>query len=215
MFLLGSLSVTQSQALSDLFISSKTSICYAEGFFWLGNLIMLLSQFPLTLFPRTSTQSGKGMPLSIPQLLNFLVLIWRVFMIIWDIPRGDISDRLEITAEVFLNLPNLLRLIKPESIPSQKFGNSVLNKATSTIPPLSNDLEVLPYAFDKAKLFAEIFSKNSNLDHSGISLSAFPSRTNLKLHNVHATHNLVHKVIINFDSSKVSCPYCIPMVVLK
>ena len=60
--------------------------------------------------------SGKGMPLSIPQLLTFLVLIWRVFMIIWDIPRGDISDRLEITAKVFLNLPNLLMLIKPKSL---------------------------------------------------------------------------------------------------
>ena len=109
----------------------------------------------------------------------------------------------------------LTYVYKTRVYPSQKFGNSVLNKATSTIPSLSNDLEVLPYAFDKAKLFAEIFSKNSNLDHSGISLSAFPSRTNLKLHNVHATHNLVNKVIINFDSSKVSCPYCIPMVVLE
>ena len=37
-------------------------------------------------------------------------------------------------------------------------------------------------ASDKAKLFTEIFSKSSNLDDSGISLPAFPSRTNLKLH---------------------------------
>ena len=34
----------------------------------------------------------------------------------------------------------------------------------------------------KTKLFAENFSKNSNLDDSGIPLPVFPSRTNLKLH---------------------------------
>ena len=33
---------------------------------------------------------------------------------------------------------------------------------------------------DKTKLFAENFSKNSNLDNSVISLPVFPSRTNLK-----------------------------------
>ena len=36
-------------------------------------------------------------------------------------------------------------------------------------------------ASDKAKLFAKKFFKNSNLDDSGINLSAFPSRSNLKL----------------------------------
>ena len=37
------------------------------------------------------------------------------------------------------------------------------------IPPLFSRLEVLSSASDKAKLFAEIFSENSNLDDSGIS----------------------------------------------
>ena len=76
------------------------------------------------------------------------------------------------------------------SITSQKLGshdfwriaNSVLNKGKSAIPPLFNGPEVLSSASDKAKLFAENFSLNSNLDDSGISLHAFPSRTNLKLH---------------------------------
>ena len=35
---------------------------------------------------------------------------------------------------------------------------------------------------DKAKLFVDFFSENSNLNESGISLPALPSRTNLKLH---------------------------------
>ena len=46
-----------------------------------------------------------------------------------------------------------------------------------TIPPLFNGPEVLPFVIDKAKLFAENFSKNSNFDDSGISLHVFPSRT--------------------------------------
>ena len=50
--------------------------------------------------------------------------------------------------------------------------NSVLNKGKSS--PVFNDPEVLSSASDKAKLFAENFSKNSNLDDSGISLPFFP-----------------------------------------
>ena len=68
---------------------------------------------------------------------------------------------------------------------------------------------------DKAKLFAENFSKNSNIDASGISLPVFPSRTNLKLHNIPVTPEIVKKVIMNIDLSKASFPDCIPLVVLK
>ena len=68
---------------------------------------------------------------------------------------------------------------------------------------------------DKAKLFAENFSKNSNLDDSGISLPVFLSRTNLKLHNISVTPKMVKKVIASLDLSKASGPDCIPVVVLK
>ena len=54
-------------------------------------------------------------------------------------------------------------------------------------------------ASDKTKLFAENFSNTSNLDDSGISLSVFPSRTNLKLHSICVTHKMVKKVIMNLD----------------
>ena len=74
---------------------------------------------------------------------------------------------------------------------------------------------MLSSASDKAKLFAKNFSKNSNLDDSGISLPAFPSRTNQKLHNISITPKMVKKVITNLDSSKASGPDCIPVVVLK
>ena len=68
-----------------------------------------------------------------------------------------------------------------------RIANSLLNKGKSAIPPLFNGPEVLPSASDKAKLFAENVSKNSNLDDPGISLPAFPSRTHLKLHNISVT----------------------------
>ena len=59
-----------------------------------------------------------------------------------------------------------------ESITSQKLGsrdfwqisNTVLNKGKFAIPPLCNTPEVFSSASDKAKLFAENFPKNSNLD---------------------------------------------------
>ena len=90
---------------------------------------------------------------------------------------------------------------------------------------------MLSFAFDKVKLFSKNFSKNSNLDDSGISLPAFPLRTNLKLHNFislpafplntnlklhnfHVTPKLF-KVITNLNLSKVCGPNCIPVVVLK
>ena len=110
-----------------------------------------------------------------------------------------------------------------ESIISQKLGsrdfwriaNNVLNKDKSAIPPLFNSPEVLSSASDRAKLFAENFSKNSNLDDSGISLPAFPSRTNLKLHNISATPKMVKKVITKPDFSKAFGPDCIPVVIVK
>ena len=83
------------------------------------------------------------------------------------------------------------------------------------MPPLFSGLEVLSSASDKAKLFAKNFSKNSNLDDSGISLPVFPSRTNLKLHNISVTPKMVRKVVMNLDLSKASGPDCISVVVLK
>ena len=79
-----------------------------------------------------------------------------------------------------------------ESIAFQKLGSrdfwqiaySVLNRGKTTITPLFNGSEMFPSESDKAKLFAKNFSKNSNLDYSGISLPVFPSRTNLRLHNI-------------------------------
>ena len=109
-----------------------------------------------------------------------------------------------------------------ECITSQKLGskdfwriaNSILNKDKSAIPPLSNCPEVLSSASDKATLFFENFSVSSIVDDSGISLSVFPSGTNLKLCNISVTPKMVKKVIMNLDLSKVSAPDSIPVAVL-
>ena len=95
-----------------------------------------------------------------------------------------------------------------ESITSHKLGcrdfrriaNSVL-KGKSAIPPLCNGPEVLSSASDKAKLFAKNYSQNSNLDDSDIPLRVFPSRPNLKLHNISIAPKMVKKVITNLDLS--------------
>ena len=91
---------------------------------------------------------------------------------------------------------------KLESRDFRRIANSVLNKGKSAIPPLFNGPGVLSSASDKAKLFANNFSKNSNLADSRISFTIFPSRTNLKLHNISITPKMVIKVITNLDSSK-------------
>ena len=63
----------------------------------------------------------------------------------------------------------------------------------------------LPIASDLLKTFL-----NFNLDDSGISfLHCFPSRTNLKLHNISVTTKMVKKVITNLDFPKASTPNCI------
>ena len=98
-----------------------------------------------------------------------------------------------------------------ESITSQKLGslnfwqiaNSVLNRGRSATTPLLNSPELLSSTSDKANLFPKNFSKNSNLDGSGISLTALPSRTNLKLH-ISVTTQTAKKVVTNLDLSKLS-----------
>ena len=48
-----------------------------------------------------------------------------------------------------------------------------------------------------------------------MSLTVFPFRTNLKLHNISVTPTMVKKVITNLDFSNASGPNFIPVVILK
>ena len=64
-------------------------------------------------------------------------------------------------------------------------------------------------------MISETLPKNSNHDDTGIVLPVFPSRTNLKLHNILVTPNLVEKVISNIGFSRASAPDCFVVVILK
>ena len=88
------------------------------------------------------------------------------------------------------------------SLPRDLARGTFLNKGKFPIPALLNGGKVLFSGSDGAKLFAENFSKNSNLDDSGISLPVCPSRTNLKLHNIYVTPKMVEKIITNLALSK-------------
>ena len=92
------------------------------------------------------------------------------------------SGKLVIIAKVFLKLPNLLMLKRPKSVTSQKlgslvtFGKSLIVISTKVNLPYLYLVVLVCYLYltsGKAKLFTEIFLKNSNLDDSGISLWKF------------------------------------------
>ena len=92
-----------------------------------------------------------------------------------------------------------------------RIGNTVLSKGKSAITHLLKVLELLSSAPDNVKLFAKNLSENSDLDDSGISVSAFAFTINPRLHKIHVTSNL----ITNIDFSKAPCPDCILTVFLK
>ena len=106
--------------------------------------------------------------------------------------------------------PSLLRNVAFEEF--WQIANSVLNKLNLLYLLCSTAWR---YSLLKAKLFAKNFSNNSKLDDSGMSLPVFPSRINLKLHNISPTLKMVKKVITHLDLSKVSGPDCISILVLK
>ena len=91
----------------------------------------------------------------------------------------------------------------------------ILKKVKFTIPPLFNAPKARLFSSNKANWCDENFSNNVNLDDSDIYLPVFPCGYNRKLYIIPITPKLVKKVIINFDSSKVPGPDCIPVVVQK
>ena len=55
-------------------------------------------------------------------------------------------------------------------------------------------------------MFAKNFSANCNFDDSGISLPLFPSRTNLKLHNISV--DVPWDDIFKFGATAVAAEFC-------
>ena len=106
-----------------------------------------------------------------------------------------------------LKLPNLVMLVKQESIISQKHGSrdfwwiatKVHKKGKPALPPVLSCCQLLSSAPNKAKLFAEIFSENFHLDYLSIPLTAFPCRTYLKLSKITGTPKMVKNVMTDVD----------------
>ena len=118
-------------------------------------------------------------------------------------------------------MPNLHMLIKQKSLSLPR--NLVLGTFGKLLIMFSTEVNLLYLLYSKAlrcsadgaSCLLQNFSKNSDLDNSGISLPFFPSRTNVELHNISATPKMVKKVIRNLDSSNASGPGCIPVVILR
>ena len=66
------------------FFLLNSYLFYSHIPYW--QILILLPKFPLTFI-----KTPKGIPLSIAQLMTILVLIWMVFVIIWEILHGKIS----------------------------------------------------------------------------------------------------------------------------
>ena len=214
---------SHSPALLDLFLSSDASICSTMAFPPLGNSDHVVVSVSID-FPTNSQQDAPFHHIA----YDYSCADWDGLCDhLRDVPWKDSKVKFRQASNRCKRVLEAAKLAyankTKESITSQKLGsrdfwriaNSVLNKGKSAIPPLFNGPEVLSSASDKAKLFAENFSLNSNLDDSGVSLPLFPSRTNLKLHNISITLKMVRKVVMNLDLSKASGPDCIPVVFLK
>ena len=78
-----------------------------------------------------------------------------------------------------------------------KIYNSVVNNGQSTIPPLSNNHEVVCSATEKANMLASRFASNSTLDPANHPLPDFPLRTDATLDDLKITPSQVHAIIKN------------------
>ena len=89
-------------------------------------------------------------------------------------------------------------------------ANSVESKCKADLPPLFYGLDVVCCIWSSRIM--KSFFKKLNLDDASISLPAFRSKNNSKLHNIHKTPKLVKKVVTNLYSSKGYGSDCIPAV---
>ena len=153
---------SDSPALLDLFLSSNASICSTMAFNPLGN----------------SDHVVVSVCASFDHLCDHLRdFPWEdIFKFGASAAASDFCEWVQVGIGVYIS--HRKYQVKPHSSPwflaacaaAALHRNSLLNNGKSAMPLLFNGPEVLSSASDKAKLFAEYFSKNSNLDDSGISL---------------------------------------------
>ena len=175
-----------SPALLDLFISSDAGVCSAMAFPPLGNSNQVVVSVSID-FPSNSQRDAP------------------FHRIAYDYSRADLDglrDHLRdvrwenifkpgasaaasefcewVQVEIDVHIPHRKYQVKPHYLR----GFQLLVLLPSFIEIIFFCLYQKDKSSDSKVKFAEKFSVNSNLDDSGISLPVFPSRTNLKLHNV-------------------------------
>ena len=210
---------SHNSAVLDLFISSDASICSTIAFPALGNSNHVVVSVSIDF----SSNSKRYVPLhhitydcscaDWDGLHDHLRdVLWKdIFKFSASAAASEFCEWVEVVNDyslqrAFLKLQTFHMLIKQKS-PSLirnwfwglwQIATSVLNEGKSAIPPQFNCPEVLSSASDKVKLFATIYSKNSNLEDPGISLPTFSSTTNLRLH-ISITSKMGKKVVMNLD----------------
>ena len=100
----------------------------------------------------------------------------------------------------FLKLTKLLRLMKQKS---------------QLLVVFLTKVNLLYSLYLKQNCLQKTLIRTLTLMTQVISLPAFPSRNNVKLHNISVTPKLIKNVITNLELSKASDPDCIPVVVLR
>ena len=129
-------------------------------------------------------------PHSSPSLFSMVVLLPKVIEITFFVCTNF--------AKRLVKLPSLHMLIKRKS-PSlpRNLALGALDELPIVFSTMVNLLYLLYSSARKCcllHLIKQNFSKNSNLDDSGISLPVFPSRNNRKLHNISVTPKMVKKI---------------------
>ena len=127
-----------------------------------------------------------------------------------------------MVANRYLKLPNLHVHKTKQSISSQKLGSWTFGELPVVFSRKLNLLYFLYSAIQKC--FPVHLIKQNYLIKTllrtlilmtGIFLTVFPSRTNLKLHNISAIPKVVKKVVTNLYSSRVFGLDCMAVVALK
>ena len=117
--------------------------------------------------PHSSTWFSAACPAAIAHRNHFFCLYKRINLLILMFRKASNHCKQVLEAAKLAHANKTKESITSQNLGSRDFwriANSVLNKGKYAIPPLFNGPQVLSSASDKAKLFAENFTMNSNLD---------------------------------------------------
>ena len=219
---------SHSLALLNLFISSDASICSTMASPPLGNSDHVVISVSID-FPVNSKQDAPFHCVAYDYSRadwdglrdHFRDVPWEdIFKLGASTAASEFCEWVQVGIDVYI--PHRKYQVKPHSSPwfsaacaaaivhrNHFFRLYQQNKSSESKVKFRQASNCCKRVLEAAKLAYATKTKES------ITLPVFPSRTNLKLHNISITPKMVNKVIMNLDSSKASGPDCIPVLVLK